>query len=113
MKRHFGKTVSSIALASALFAAPALTFAQDSGKQEDNGIFYVGSFLLSVLHVPTKLVTCAWTQTTAAAFYVGTFGVKGHYDEDTNGRDIGETARLSCMGDWIITPDQVKKDYGK
>ena len=113
MKRQIGKTVSSIALASALMVTPALVSAQDSGKQEDNGIFYVGSFLLSVLHVPTKLATCAWTQTTAAAFYVGTFGVKGHYEGGTNGRDIGETARLSCMGDWIITPEHVKKDYGK
>jgi hypothetical protein len=85
--------------------------AQSTG-QEDNGIFIVGSVLLSILHVPFKLATCAGTQATAAVFYAGTFGVPGHYDGGTNGKEIGETARRSCTGAWFITPEQVKKDYG-
>ena len=103
--------VSAILLAAALFAAPAAARAQSS--QEDNGIFVLGSVLLSILHVPLKLATCAGTQVSSAVFYTATYGVRGHYDGDTNGRDIGETARRSCTGDWIIMPDQVKQDYGR
>jgi hypothetical protein len=51
------------------------------------------------------------TQATAAVAYVGTYGVEGSYDGGTNGRDIGEVARRSCTGDWIIPPEQVKRDY--
>jgi hypothetical protein len=45
--------------------------------------------------------------------YTATFGVPGNYDGGTNGRDIGETARHSCKGDWIITPRQIRQDYGE
>ena len=110
MKRRSSK-LSAILLAGAIVAAPAAARAQSS--QEDNGIFVLGSVLLSILHVPLKLATCAGTQVSSAVFYAGTYGVRGHYDGDTNGRDIGETARRSCTGDWIITPDQVKQDYGR
>ena len=103
--------VSALVLAMAILTAPAVGRAQ-SGGQEDNGIFVLGSVLLSILHVPFKLATCAGTQATAAVFYAGTYGVPGHYDGGTNGRDIGETARRSCTGSWFVTPEQVKKDYG-
>ena len=78
---------------------------------EDNGVFVLGSVLLSILHLPVKLVTCVGTQATAAVAYTATFGVPGGYDGGTNGKDIGGTARRSCTGSWIITPEQVKKDY--
>jgi hypothetical protein len=110
MKQKLISGLSTIILAVAILA-PSTARAQSSG-QEDNGIFVLGSVLLSILHVPYKLVTCAATQASAAVFYTGTYGVRGHYDGDTNGKDIGETARRSCTGDWIIKPEQVKKDYG-
>jgi hypothetical protein len=110
MKRT-AAAISAVVLAMTIMAAPSLARAQSSG-QEDNGVFVLGSVLLSILHVPFKLATCAGTQATAAVFYAGTYGVPGHYDGGTNGREIGETARRSCTGTWFITPEQVKKDYG-
>ena len=94
----------------ALAVAPT-AYAQ-SAPQDDDGIFVLGSVLLSILHVPYKLATCLGTQATAAVAYTATYGVPGHYDGGTNGKDIGETARLSCTGTWFITPSQVKSDYG-
>ena len=93
-----------------LIISPFDARAQQS--QNEDGVFVLGSILLSILHFPVKLVTCAGTQATAAVAYAATYGVAGNYDGDTNGKDIGETARRSCTGDWIITPQQVKKDYG-
>jgi hypothetical protein len=104
-------SVLSVALLAAAILAPSTVRAQSSG-QEDNGVFVLGSVLLSIIHVPYKLVTCAATQASSAVFYTATYGVRGHYDGDTNGKDIGETARRSCTGEWIITPRQVKSDYG-
>lgn len=43
------------------------------------------------------LATCVGTQATAAVAYTPTFGVPGNYDEGTNGKDLGETARHRFM----------------
>ena len=110
MKQKLISGITIVIFAIAILG-PSTARAQSTG-QEDNGVFILGSVLLSIIHVPYKLVTCAATQASAAVFYTGTYGVRGHYDGDTNGRDIGETARRSCTGDWIIKPEQVKKDYG-
>ena len=112
IKHKFVSLASVLFLVVAILATPGAVRAQSSA-QEDNGIFVLGSVLLSILHIPFKLATCAGTQAGAAVFYAGTFGVPGHYDGGTNGKDIGETARRSCTGDWIITPDHVKSDYGR
>jgi hypothetical protein len=112
MKQKLASGMLAMFLAVAVLAAPMNARAQSSEPQQDNGVFVLGSVLLSILHVPLKLVTCAGTQVTGAVSYAATYGVRGHYDGDTNGKDIGETARRSCTGDWIITPSQVKKDYG-
>ncbi len=37
--------------------------------------------------------------------------LKTGHDGGTNGKQIGEVARKACTGDWIITPEQVSKDY--
>jgi hypothetical protein len=79
--------------------------------QDEDGAAYFGSFLLSLLQFPVKLATCVGTQTVSAVAYVATFGVPGNYDGGTNGREIGEIARKSCTGSWVVSPDQVKKDY--
>lgn len=111
MKR-LGYGLIVVFLAIVIAGAPSLVQAQQAETQEDNGIFVLGSVLFSILHVPLKLATCVGTQATAAVAYTATFGVPGHYDGGTNGRDIGETARRSCTGSWFITPSQIKNDYG-
>ena len=112
MKRHVASGLSVVILAIAILIIPGPVRAQQADTQEDNGIFVLGSVLFSILHVPLKLATCVGTQATAAVAYTATFGVPGHYDGGTNGKDIGETARRSCTGSWFITPSQIKSDYG-
>jgi len=103
-------------LSFALLAPVPRSFAGQAGQDPtaEPGFFAgVGSVIFSVLLIPTKLVTCLGTQASAAAFYVATYDVKGAYDEGTNGRDIGETARRSCTGSWVVSPRQVARDYGE
>jgi hypothetical protein len=113
MKRRLASGLFAVILAAAMFIMPVTARAQQAEAQEDDGIFVLGSVLFSILHVPFKLVTCAGTQATAAVAYTATFGVPGNYDGGTNGKDIGETARRSCTGSWLITPSQIKSDYGR
>ncbi len=93
-------------------AVPTAGRAQQTTMKEDDGAFYLGSFVLSIFHLPLKLATCLGTQAGAAVAYTATYDVPGNYDGNTNGKDIGEVARRSCTGAWFITPEQVKKDYG-
>ena len=111
MKKRIVPTCSAALLTLSLLALPVNGRAQQAPQGED-GAFVVGSIILSILHLPSKLVTCVVTQSSAALFYTSTFGVPGGYEGGTNGRDIGETARRSCTGSWVITPSQVKADYG-
>ncbi len=104
--------LSIVVLILSAVAVPTTGRAQQATTDQDNGAFYLGSVVLSVLHLPLKLATCLGTQAGAAVAYTATYGVPGNYDSNTNGRDIGEVARRSCTGDWFITPEQVKKDYG-
>lgn len=96
-------------------ATPGISLAQQATERPAQPGFFsiLGSIVFTTLHVPFKAVTCVGTQATAAVAYAGTFGVEGHYDGDTNGKDIGETARRSCTGSWIVTPSQVARDYGE
>ena len=111
MKKRIVPACATALLTLSLLALPATGRAQEMSDGED-GVFYLGSVLLSILHVPTKLVTCVGGQFSSALFYNATFDVPGHYEDGTNGRMIGETARLSCTGKWLVTPSQVKADYG-
>jgi len=109
------KTLSKVAstvLAFTILTAPGISSAQQATARDESSPFVLGSILLSIIHIPLKLVTCVGAQVTGAAAYAGTYGVLGHYEGGTNGRDIGETARRSCTGDWIIPASQVRKDYG-
>jgi hypothetical protein len=111
MKRSILRSVCAAILVLTFLVVPAALQAQQSATHQVDGFSVLGSVLLSVLHVPLKLVTCVGTQTGAAVAYAATFGVAGNYDGGTNGKQIGEVARRSCTGDWIITPEQVSKDY--
>jgi hypothetical protein len=110
MKNRLAIGIVTGMFATTLLLSPFEARAQQA--QEEGGAFVLGSVLLSILYFPLKLATCAATQATAAVAYTATYGVPGNYDGDTNGKDIGETARRSCTGDWIVSPQQVKKDYG-
>ena len=111
MKKRIVATCTVALLTLSLLALPEPGRAQETAEGA-GAVSVVGSVLLSILHLPQKLVTCVVTQSSAALFYTATFGVPGGYEDGTNGRDIGETARRSCTGAWVITPSQVKADYG-
>ena len=111
MKLKIRSKLLVVVLVCGMLASPHLVRAQQSAPQSEDGAFFLGSFLLSVLYLPIKLATCVGTQAGAAVAYTATYGVAGNYDGGTNGKDIGEVARRSCTGSWIIPPEQVKKDY--
>ena len=111
MKRNILRNTCAGLMVISVLAVPGALRAQQSATQQVDGFSVLGSILLSILHVPLKFVTCVGTQTGAAVAYTATFGVAGNYDGGTNGKQIGEVARRSCTGDWIITPEQVSKDY--
>ncbi len=111
-KRALRLPIAIAILILSAIAAPTNVRAEQATMKDDNGAFYLGSFVLSILHFPLKLATCLGTQAGAAVAYTATYGVRGNYDGNTNGKDIGEVARRSCTGSWFITPEQVKQDYG-
>jgi len=113
MKKRKLAKIAATTLALAIFTAPGIGSAAEESAREESGPFVLGSIFLSILHFPVKLVTCVGTQVTGAAAYAATYGVEGAYDGGTNGRDIGETARRSCTGDWVIPASTVRKDYGR
>ncbi len=88
-----------------------LTTPVTSQAAEEDGLFYLGSGLFSLLYFPIKLTTCVGTQTIAAVAYVATYDVPGSFGGGTNGKDIGEVAREACSIPWLIGADQVKEDY--
>ena len=111
MRRILRLSVAILILS--IVAVPTIGRTQQTAMKEDDGAFYLGSFVLSIFQFPLKLATCLGTQAGAAVAYTATYGVPGNYESDANGRDIGEVARRSCTGAWVITPEQVKKDYGE
>lgn len=123
MKQSFFGVIGASLLLFSLSAPASRGFAEEAvqdgpsypvSQQRSPGFFDIlGSIVFTTLHFPVKLVTCVGTQATAAVAYAATFEVEGHYDGGTNGRDIGETARRSCTGSWIVRPSQVVRDYGE
>ena len=112
MRRSLTQAAAVITLAASIALSPSVVHSQQADNGDDDGVFVLGSILLSILHVPLKLVTCVGTQASAAVAYAATYDVRGGYDGGTNGKDIGETARRSCTGSWFVSPSQVKDDYG-
>jgi hypothetical protein len=123
MKRSLFLVIGAAVLSFSLLAPASRCFAEQAAEdgasnalsqQRRPGFFHIlGSIVFTTLHLPAKLVTCVGTHATAAVAYTATFGVEGNYDGGTNGRDIGETARRSCTGSWIVRPSQVVRDYGE
>jgi hypothetical protein len=114
MKKRIGLIMGAAILTAGLLSANP-SGAQEAGAPAARPGFFsiLGSILLTPPHLLFKTVTCVGTQVTAAVPYVTTYGVEGAYDGGTNGRDIGETARRSCTGSWIVRPSQVARDYGE
>ena len=123
MKQSFALVTSATLLLVSLSAPASRSLAEQAAQDEAPnsvnqtrrpGFFPIlGSIVFTTLHLPAKLITCVGTQATSAVAYTATFGVEGNYDGGTNGRDIGETARRSCTGSWIVRPSQVVRDYGE
>jgi hypothetical protein len=123
MKHSVTAVIGAMALWMSLLAPANPSFAQTAqdgaasapvSEPRRPGFFHIlGSIVFTTLHLPVKAVTCVGTQATAAVAYTATYGVEGAYEGGTNGRDIGETARRSCTGSWIVRPSQVVRDYGE
>ena len=125
MKHRFYSFLTATLLILSLLLAANAGQAEELAQQDDPasypatqsrrpGFFHIlGSIVFTTLHFPAKLVTCVGTQSVAAVAYTGTFGVEGNYAGGTNGREIGEVARRSCTGSWIVRPSQVVRDYGE
>jgi hypothetical protein len=115
MKKQLSLIIGTAVLAGGLLISANPSVAQEAGDSARRPGFFniLGSILLTPLQLVSKTVTCVGTQVTAAVPYVATFGVEGAYDGGTNGRDIGETARRSCTGSWIVRPSQVAQDYNE
>ena len=111
MKRNLARSPLSAFLVLGILIFPINSGAQQANSDQLDVSSVVGSVLLSILHVPLKLVTCVGSQVGSAVVYTATFGVAGNYGGGTNGKEIGEVARRSCTGTWVITPEQVSKDY--
>jgi hypothetical protein len=110
MQKRKASWIIGTALILALVVFPYPVQAQQAGSQVD-GLSYAGSFIFSLFYLPLKLVTCVGTHVVADTAYIATYGVPGSYDGGTNGRQLGEVVGGACGGPWIITPDQIKKDY--
>jgi hypothetical protein len=125
MKPIFYSFVTLTFLLISLLSTPHFSLAEELAQQEDQAssaptetrrpgfIHILGSIVFTTLYLPGKIGMCATSQFVAAFVYTGTFGVKGNYDGGTNGREIGEVARRSCTGSWIVRPSQVVRDYGE
>ncbi len=125
MKHRFYSFLTATLLVLSLLLAANVGQAEELAQQDDPasypatqsrrpGFFHIlGSIVFTTLHFPAKLVTCVGTQSVAAVAYTATFGVEGNYAGGTNGREIGEVARRSCTGSWIVRPSQVVRDYGE
>ena|ERR1051325_8422883 len=122
MKMKLSSMVISLFVVGAL-ALPPLAGAEELLEQSGSmpsiprstspGFFDVlGSVVFSIVNVPFKLATCIGGQAVAGTAYVATFGVPGSNEPGGNlGKEIGEVGRRSCTGSWIITPEQVARDY--
>ena len=123
MKQSFSLVIGAALLLFSLSAPPSRSFAEEAAQdgvsypasqpRRPNFFHILGSIVFTPLHLVVKTVTCGVAQAGGAVAYTGTFGVEGHYDGGTNGRDIGETARRACTGSWIVRPSQVVRDYGE
>jgi hypothetical protein len=111
MRKKFISGLWIIVVVLAFVLTPPTVRAQQAGSQEEDAVYHAGSIFLSLLLFPIKLTTCVGTQAVSAVAYAATYGVAGHYEGGTNGKEIGEVAAGACRGAWVVPVDQVKKDY--
>lgn len=107
---HRRTLCAALLVCAVLFVSPGAVAAQDDPGNPQFGD-YVGSVFLSLFHVPYKAVICVSGQVLGGAAYIMTAGVPGNYSGETNGGDIGTIAAASCASPWVITPEEISKDY--
>ena len=68
MKLRFRSKLLMIVFLCGMLASPNLVRAQQSAPQSDDGAFFLGSLLMSVLYLPIQLAACVGTQATAELY---------------------------------------------
>jgi hypothetical protein len=112
--KKFTVLIAAILLLS-FAATPGISMAQQATEGTVRPGFFsiLGSIIFTPVHIVSKAATCVVAQAAGGVAYTATFDVEGHYDGGTNGRDIGETARRSCTGSWLVRPSQIARDYSE
>jgi outer membrane protein OmpA-like peptidoglycan-associated protein len=110
VNRRIVSKICSLGLFFSLLLPASLSAAQQSGSEEEDVIYYVGSTVLSLIHFPMKLTSCVGTSAITGVAYVTLYQVPGGFEEGTTGKDIGEVAREACTGSWLVASSRVKVD---
>ena len=106
-RKRVASITCAVLLAVAILLIPSISRAESS---EDRPVNIFGSVLLTALNIPFRLLTCLGTQAITIPAYVVTNGVEGNYEGGTNGRQIKEVGYGACVGHWVITADQLRRD---
>lgn len=110
IKKIAAAVCAAVFVLSLVLAFTSRGFSAEPAPQDD-AAFRFGSIILSIFYLPVKLVTCVGGQVGTGALYVLTYGVPGNFDGGTNGKELGDIAKRSCAGPWVIGAKQVKEDY--
>lgn len=111
MKRRIVSKICNLGLLFSLLLPPYLAVAQPSNSEDEDVIYYVGSTVLSLIHIPMKLTSCVGTSVITGIAYATLYQVPGGFEEGTTGKEIGEVAREACSGSWLVASSRAKEDY--
>ena len=110
MDKRIVSTICSLGLFFSLLLSPSLAVAEQSGSEEEDAIYYVGSAVLSLIHFPMKLTSCVGTSAVVGVAYVTVYQVPGGFEGDITGEELGEVASEACTGSWIVASSRVRDD---
>jgi hypothetical protein len=79
--RRIVSTICSLGLFFSLLLSPSLAVEQQSGSEEEDAVYYVGSAVLSLIDFPLKLTSCVGTSAITAIAYVTLYQVPGGFEE--------------------------------
>jgi outer membrane protein OmpA-like peptidoglycan-associated protein len=100
--RKIVSKLCALAFLLGILSAPSLAAARQAASEDDAIIYYAGSAILSLIHIPMKLTTCVGTAVIAGVAYTTVYQVPGGFEE---------VAREACAGSWLVTSSRVKEDY--